>query len=142
MLMPDQRALLVMHCNDHPIAMCPRCSEALTFEQLGADIIMGIRDFCPRCRADLTTIVLRHLAECTLKRVQAREARERAREAASNGTPPNGAGPHDLKSPDETRGAQQEAKRLREKSREAIGAARRIGRDYTPIKDGRSRPSP
>jgi hypothetical protein len=108
MLMPNQRALLVMHCNDHPVAVCPQCSEALTFDQIGADVILGKRDFCPICRADLTTAVLKHLAECTLKRVQAREARERARETASNGTMPNGTGPHDPKSPDETRRAQQE----------------------------------
>ena len=70
MLMPDQRALLVTLCNDHPVAVRPWCSEALTFQQLGADIIMGKRDFCRKCRADLTTTVLKHLAECTLKQVQ------------------------------------------------------------------------
>jgi hypothetical protein len=80
MLMPDHRALLVMHCNDHPVAMCPQCSEAVTFEQIGADIVAGTRDFCPRCRADLSIVVLQHLAECTLMRVQRRETRERARE--------------------------------------------------------------
>ncbi len=100
---------------------------------------MGKRDFCPKCRADLTTAVLKHLAECTLKRVQAREARAPARETASNGTTPNGTGPHDPKSPDQTRGAQQESERLRGKSQEAIGEAQRIGRDYIPIKDSRPR---
>ena len=137
MLMPDQRALLVMHCNDHTVAVCPRCSEALTFDQIGADVIMGKRDLCPMCRADLTTAVLRHLAECTLMRAQERETLERAREIASSNTTPN-----DPKSPDETRGAQRESERLREKSREAIGEARRIGRDYIPIKHGRPRPLP
>jgi hypothetical protein len=78
MLMPDQRALLVKHCRDHPVAVCPRCSEALTFERIGADVIMGKRDFCPICRADLTAAVLEHLAQCTLMRVQRCEARERA----------------------------------------------------------------
>lgn len=95
MLMPEQRALLLVHCNDHPVAVCPQCSEGLAFEQLGADIIRGKRDFCPMCRADLTAAVLKHLAECTFTRVQAREARARARETASNGTTPNGTGPHD-----------------------------------------------
>jgi hypothetical protein len=82
MLMPDQRALLVAHCNDHPIAVCPQCSEALTFERIGADIIMGTRDFCPVCRADLTITVLKHLAECTLMRVRRPDTREGARESS------------------------------------------------------------
>jgi hypothetical protein len=80
MLMPDQRKLLVMHCNDHPVAVCPHCSEALTLERIGADIVLGKRDFCPMCRAGLTAIMLEHLAECTVMRVQGHETRERARE--------------------------------------------------------------
>jgi hypothetical protein len=77
-LMPDQRALLLLHCNDHPVAVCPGCGEALPFERLGADIIMGKRDFCPMCRADLTTAVLQHLAECTVTRARGRASRQRA----------------------------------------------------------------
>jgi hypothetical protein len=73
MLMPDQRALLLKHCADHPVAVCPRCTTAVTFEELDADIIMATRDFCPICRADLTSAVLKHLAQCTLRRVQERE---------------------------------------------------------------------
>jgi hypothetical protein len=80
MLMPDQRELLVMHCNDHPVAVCPRCCQPLTFVQLGADVILGKRDFCPMCRADLTTAVLKHLATCTFIRVQERETRPQTRQ--------------------------------------------------------------
>ena len=80
MLLPDQRALLVTHCNDHPIVVCPNCSEVLRFEEIAADVIMGKRDFCPVCRTDLTVAVLQHLAECTVKRVQEREIQHRARE--------------------------------------------------------------
>jgi hypothetical protein len=80
MLMPDERALLVTYCHDHPIAVCPQCSEALTFDRIGADVIMGKRDFCPMCRADLTNALREHLAECTLMRIQARETRARSRE--------------------------------------------------------------
>jgi hypothetical protein len=107
MLMPDQRALLMRHCNDHPVAVCPRCSEALTFGRIGADVIIGKRDFCPMCRADLTPSVLKHLAECTLMRVQERETSERA--------------------------ALEESERLREKIREAMDKARRSGTDYLSI---------
>jgi hypothetical protein len=80
MLMPDEHALLLRYCDDHPVAVCPRCSEALTFQRIGADLIMGRRDFCPICRADLTTVLRQHLAECTLMRVQARETGARSRE--------------------------------------------------------------
>ena len=107
MLMPDQRALLMRHCNDHPVAVCPQCSEALTFDQIGSDVILGTRGFCPMCRADLTPSVLKHLAECTLMRVQERETSERA--------------------------VLEESERLREKIREAMDKARRIGTDYLSI---------
>ena len=80
MLTPDERMLLVTYCHDHPVAVCPRCSDALTFERIGADVIMGRRDFCPMCRADLTTALRQHLAECTLMGIQARELRERGHE--------------------------------------------------------------
>ena len=73
MLTPDHRALLVIHCSDHPVAVCRRCSAASTVRELGVDIVTGQRDFCPICRADLTTAVLEHLAECTVMRVQERE---------------------------------------------------------------------
>jgi hypothetical protein len=79
MLMPDQRALLLLHCRDHPVAVCPECREALSFERIGSDVIMGKRDFCPRCRADVATVVLQHLAECTVMRAQGRASRHRER---------------------------------------------------------------
>lgn len=82
MLIPVQRAVLMMHCNDHPVAVCPRCSEAVTFDRLGADLFLGKRDLCPVCRADLTPLILEHIATCTLLQVQRREARERASDDA------------------------------------------------------------
>ena len=76
MLRPDERPLFVLYCNDHPVAVCPRCSETLTFNRIGADIFMGKRDFCPVCRYDLTAVLRQHLAECTFKLVHApRDAR-------------------------------------------------------------------
>jgi hypothetical protein len=81
MLMPDERALFAVYCNDHPIAVCHQCAEALTFERIGADIVMGTRDFCPTCRADLTLALRRHLADCTFIRVQDRERRDVVQES-------------------------------------------------------------
>jgi hypothetical protein len=79
MLTSDERALLRKYCHEHPVATCPRCSEALALDGLGTDIIIGRRDFCPTCRTDLTTALRLHLATCTVMRTQAREVRERAR---------------------------------------------------------------
>jgi hypothetical protein len=72
--------LLMTYCHDHPVALCAKCSEAVTFDRIGADIIIGRRDFCPMCQADLTTGLRHHLAECTVVQVQAREILGRARE--------------------------------------------------------------
>jgi hypothetical protein len=63
------------------VAVCPQCAEPLTFDRIGTDVIMGRRDFCPMCRADLTATVLKHIAECTVLRVQEQEALERMRES-------------------------------------------------------------
>jgi hypothetical protein len=82
MLIPDERRMLLTTCSDHAVAVCLQCSEAVTFERVGADLLMGRRDFCPVCRADLTAALRQHLAECTLIWVQEREVRERAREDA------------------------------------------------------------
>jgi hypothetical protein len=80
MLSPNERAALVLCCHDHPVAVCPRCGEAITFNRIGADVILGKRDFCPACRADLTAALRKHLTECTWLRVQARKTREHAQE--------------------------------------------------------------
>jgi hypothetical protein len=80
MLTPDERAALIVYCHDHTVAVCPRCSEALTAADIGTDALLDRRDFCPRCRAGITWVLRKHLTECTWMRVQAREAGERARE--------------------------------------------------------------
>jgi hypothetical protein len=80
MLRPDERATLVVYCSDHPVAVCPQCAEAVTFDRIGSDVILGQRDFCPACRGDLTEALREHLTECTWIRGQAREIRERAQE--------------------------------------------------------------
>jgi hypothetical protein len=88
MLIPDERALLRKYCHEHPVATCPQCSEALTFDRLGNDLIIGRRDFCPACRVDLTTALRLHLVTCTVIRVQAREVRERAGQVEQGGREP------------------------------------------------------
>jgi hypothetical protein len=78
-LTPEERAALVVHCQDHRV-LCSQCSLALQVPEIGTDSSWSDRDFCPRCRADLTAPLRKHLAECTWMRVQAREARDRAQE--------------------------------------------------------------
>jgi hypothetical protein len=80
MLGLDERAALLVHCHDHPVAVCPGCSAALQASEIGNDLILGSSDFCPRCRADLSAVLRKHLTECTWMRVQRREVRDRAQE--------------------------------------------------------------
>jgi hypothetical protein len=80
MLTPDERAALVVYCHDHEVAVCPRCSAALQVAEISTDVILADRDFCVRCRADLTAVLRKHLTECTWMRVQVREVRERTQE--------------------------------------------------------------
>jgi hypothetical protein len=92
MLIRSERTLLVTYCHDHAVAVCPRCGDALTWSRIGADIVMGTRDFCPACRADLTDVLRRHLATCTVLRVQARETHDRAQQiGVEPSAPSNGA---------------------------------------------------
>ena len=80
MLTPDERAALATHCHDHPVAVCPRCSAVVNAPDIATDTPVALRDFCPKCWADLTSRLRQHLAECTWIRVQARETRDRAQE--------------------------------------------------------------
>ena len=65
MLRVDERATLVIYCQDHAVAICPDCSTALRASEVGTELILGRRDFCPQCRADLTAVLREHLTECT-----------------------------------------------------------------------------
>jgi len=80
MLGHDERMALVSYCRTHAVAVCPGCAEILKADEIAADIVLGKHDFCPRCRTDLTAVLRQHLTECTWRRVQERETRERARE--------------------------------------------------------------
>jgi hypothetical protein len=143
MLMPDERRMLLTTCSDHAVAACPQCSEAVTFERVGADLLMGRRDFCPVCRADLTAALRQHLAECTLIRVQEREIRERPREdvrqpSQSARQAGASAGHNEPTAADATREAVRDSERLRERGRWAIHQAQQIGLDYIPIRGSAS----
>jgi hypothetical protein len=75
MLTPDERAALVVYCHDHAVAVCPDCSASLQVNEIGVDLILGRRDYCHRCRADITRALRDHLAGCTWMRVQGREVK-------------------------------------------------------------------
>jgi hypothetical protein len=62
------------------VAICPDCSTALRASEVGTELILGRRDFCPQCRADLTAVLREHLTECTWMRVQGRELLDRGQE--------------------------------------------------------------
>jgi hypothetical protein len=76
MLTLGQRAALILYCTDHPVTVCPQCSEAVRIASIATDAFMSRPDYCPRCTADLTTSLRKHLDECT--RIRMRETRERA----------------------------------------------------------------
>jgi hypothetical protein len=76
MLTLGQRAALLIYCADHPVAVCSRCSELVSIAEAATDAFMNHLDYCPRCTADLTTSLRKHLDECTW--IRAQEIRERA----------------------------------------------------------------
>jgi hypothetical protein len=142
MLIPDERRMLLTTCSDHAVAVCLQCSEAVTFERIGADL-MGRRDFCPVCRADLTAALRQHLAECTLIRVQEREIRERAREdvrqPSQSARQAGASARHSEPTAADAAGeAIWDSKRLRERGRWAIHQAQQIGVDYIPMRGSAS----
>jgi hypothetical protein len=85
MLTLGQRAALLLHCTDHPVAVCPQCLEAVSIANIATDAFMSRPDYCPWCTTDLTTSLRKHLDKCTRIRMQetrerAQATRERARE--------------------------------------------------------------
>lgn len=62
-LTPTDRALLSA-CR-HMVATCPICRTAHTWDDCARELIPRYRSgLCRVCRADLTPILRRHLAEC------------------------------------------------------------------------------
>jgi hypothetical protein len=87
MLTLGQRAALLLYCADHPVAVCPQCSGTVSIANIATDAFMSHLESCPRCTADLTTSLRKHLDECTRMRMQetrerAQTTREQARETA------------------------------------------------------------
>jgi hypothetical protein len=78
MLILGQRAALLLHCADHPIAVCPQCAKAVRVADARTDAFMSHLDYCPQCSADLTAALRTHLAECTWILAEARHTRARA----------------------------------------------------------------
>jgi hypothetical protein len=114
MLTPSERGLLLQYCRDHPLAFCPTCCKTLSLHEVGTDVLVGRRDFCPACRIDLTAALRQHIAECTVVRVQACELEVRSA--------PIG--------PDH---ALDESRRVREAAADAIRRIEELGKDYLAI---------
>jgi hypothetical protein len=133
MLTRDERALLARYCNDHPVAVCRKCSEALAFDQMAVDFFAGRRDLCPRCRADLTPLVREHLAECTIMLVQIRESVDRPVQREAPSLSRNGS----YRLDDESAQAVRESERVREEGQHGLGQTLLVGRVYIPIENGR-----
>jgi hypothetical protein len=64
MITPDERAVLLRHCSEHVVAVCPGCATRIEMSRLGADLISGRRDLCPSCGMSVVDSVRQHLAEC------------------------------------------------------------------------------
>jgi hypothetical protein len=79
MLSLEERRLLFVYCWDHAVAYCRDCDLHCELTVLGADLSRNRTHLCPRCRVDLSASAQAHLSTCTLLRIQAEEARERAR---------------------------------------------------------------
>jgi hypothetical protein len=114
MLTPSERGLLLQYCRDHPLVFCPTCCKTLSLHEVGTDLLLGRRDFCPACRLDLTAALHRHIAECTVVRVQARELEVRSAPIAS---------PRAI----------DESRRLCDAAADAIDRIEELGKDYLAI---------
>ena len=80
MLSPDERLLLLRYCWDHLVAECPVCEGTYRLDELTGELfgLYSSSELCPRCRIPLVESIRAHMAACTVLRVQAAEARERA----------------------------------------------------------------
>jgi hypothetical protein len=59
---PGERLSLLLHCNDHVVAIC--CGASLKYHELGADLILSRQNLCPQWGSDLTDGVHEHLRTC------------------------------------------------------------------------------
>jgi hypothetical protein len=60
---PDERLSLLLHYNDHVVAVC--CGESVKYDERATDLVPNLRqNLCPRCRSDLSDGVREHLRTC------------------------------------------------------------------------------
>jgi hypothetical protein len=78
----EERALIFIYCSDHAVARCLSCDVSLRFTELGADVLGGRTNMCPRCRKDLTENVRAHLYRCATVPAEVRLAAQAVRETA------------------------------------------------------------
>jgi hypothetical protein len=81
-LTPEERQLVFVHCSDHDVAHCDTCDISLRFARLGADVLGGRTNMCPRCRQNLTERVRAHLFGCEKLPAVVRRRAQEVREAA------------------------------------------------------------
>ena len=81
-LTPEERALVFLYCSGHAVARCLACDQSFRFAQLGADLVGGTTNLCPRCRKDLTESVRGHLFGCAMLPADIRIGAQEVREAA------------------------------------------------------------
>jgi len=51
-LSPDERAVLIFYCFDHPVAECARCRRPFREIELATDYFKGHTHLCPFCNED------------------------------------------------------------------------------------------
>jgi len=81
-LSAEERALIFLYCSGHAVAQCLACDQRFRFVQLGADLLSGSTNLCPRCRKDLTESVRGHLFGCAMLPAEVRFRAKEVRDAA------------------------------------------------------------
>jgi hypothetical protein len=81
-LSADERALLLIYCQDYQVGLCGPCGGRYALNELASDLLSGQLNLCPRCRRDLTASVRAHLYGCMLVPAEVLRRAQVARETA------------------------------------------------------------
>ena len=81
-LSPDERAVLIFYCFDHPVAECARCRRPFREIELATDYFKGHTHLCPFCNEDLTDAIRTHLYSCAMAPETVRRRAQMARDTA------------------------------------------------------------
>lgn len=82
-LSAEELTLLLIHCRDHPVAECVRCTGTFHLREVVSRDSVGIRSYgCPWCHTDLTENIRAHLYSCALLPGEVRRRAQEARDAA------------------------------------------------------------